>query len=243
MKSDYTSSALRGRLASLLKKNKYAEAVIIFLVFVPAGILLWAGYALNKPFLGFSSILFAVFFIQGLLWLREESWRKFGLKRPRSWLRTSFFSLLAAVILHLLLHFIFIPFVVRITGKVPDLSRFEELRGNLEAFIFMLFISWTLAAFGEEMIFRGFLLNSLASLFRNKKAGWTVAVVVSSVIFAAGHFYQGISGILLTGIIGLLYSLLYLWEERNLWMLILTHGIYDSAAFMVIYFNLDKILP
>jgi membrane protease YdiL (CAAX protease family) len=101
-------------------------------------------------------------------------------------------------------------------------------------------VVWTLAAFGEELIFRGYLMNTLARAFGNKNLGWIFACFINSILFGIGHAYQGISGIILLGLVGLLYALFYLGSGRNIWVPILIHGLYDTSAFLVIFFNLDK---
>ena len=114
------------------------------------------------------------------------------------------------------------------------------LRGNVTALIFGLIVVWTLAAFGEELIFRGYLMNTLARILGNKKEGWIFACIINSILFGLGHTYQGISGVILLAIVGLLYALFYLGSGRNLWVPILMHGLYDTSAFIVIFLGLDK---
>jgi membrane protease YdiL (CAAX protease family) len=83
-------------------------------------------------------------------------------------------------------------------------------------------------------------MNTLARTFRQEKTGWIIACIVNSVIFGIGHTYQGISGVILLTIVGLLYALFYLASGRNLWVPILIHGLYDTSAFLVIFFSLDR---
>src|SRR5690606_13436851 len=55
---------------------------------------------------------------------------------------------------------------------------------------------------------RGYLLLRLRSL----TGGTAVAVVLSSVIFALGHSYQGAAGTIAVGMIGALLAVIYLWR-------------------------------
>ena len=50
------------------------------------------------------------------------------------------------------------------TGETADLSSFRSLVGNLPATLGMLALVWTLAAFGEEMAYRGYVLERAAAL-------------------------------------------------------------------------------
>jgi hypothetical protein len=132
------------------------------------------------------------------------------------------------------------PVVIRLTGQPVDRTSFDVLRGNVTALIFGLLVVWTLAAFGEELIFRGYLMNTLKHILPHKNGGWFLPCVVNAILFGFGHTYQGISGIILLAVVGLLYALFYLASGRNLWVPILMHGLYDTSAFLVIFFNLDK---
>src|SRR5262245_43272021 len=49
------------------------------------------------------------------------------------------------------------------------------------------------------------------------RAFWT-AVVVTAALFAIGHYYQGPTGIVDTGISALVFGGLYVWSGRNLWL-------------------------
>jgi hypothetical protein len=132
------------------------------------------------------------------------------------------------------------PLVIWLTGQPVDRSAFDVLRGNVPALIFGLLVVWTLAAFGEELIFRGYLMNTIKRVFRHKNGGWFIACIVNAILFGLGHTYQGITGIILLSVVGLLYALFYLASGQNLWVPILMHGLYDTSAFLVIFFNLDK---
>jgi len=65
-----------------------------------------------------------------------------------------------------------------------------------------------IVAVAEETVFRGYLLLRLRSL----TGGTVAAVVISSVIFALGHGYQGAAGAIAVGIIGALLAVIYLWR-------------------------------
>jgi membrane protease YdiL (CAAX protease family) len=91
--------------------------------------------------------------------------------------------------------------------------------------------------FFEEIIFRGFLINSISSLIPQKK-GLLIAIIISSIIFGYLHSYQGVSGQILTGITGLFLCILYVKTNKNLWLCILTHGCINTISLTVLYYNL-----
>jgi len=51
------------------------------------------------------------------------------------------------------------------------------------------------------------------------------------------HFYQGPSGILLTGTTGLLIGAAFLLVRRNLWPLVIAHGLINTISFVDMFFN------
>jgi len=66
----------------------------------------------------------------------------------------------------------------------------------------------TVVAVTEETIFRGYLLLR----FRAITGSAAVAVVLSVLLFAMGHGYQGSVGLIAVGTLGLAFALVYLWR-------------------------------
>jgi membrane protease YdiL (CAAX protease family) len=96
---------------------------------------------------------------------------------------------------------------------------------------------WTIVAFGEEMVFRGYLMNRIADLVGRSRTGWASALIGSSLIFGLAHGYQGLAGIISTAEVGLLLGILYLISKRNLWINIVCHGAFDSISLIAMYFS------
>jgi len=164
---------------------------------------------------------------------RRLTWRSVGLRKTDRWAGTAAAALAAAVVLQLLSEFVTEPIVGR-----PDLSSFRYLVGNLPATLGMLALVWTLAAFGEEMSYRGYLLERGAALGQHSPAAYLSAMVVVSLLFGIGHFYQGLSGIAGSVVSGLFFGALYLGGRRNLWPPILAHGFSDTIGLVMIYLGL-----
>lgn len=170
--------------------------------------------------------------------LRGRRWRHLGFRRPKRWAKTVAVALGAAVALQLLSEFVVEP----ITGR-PDLSSFQSLVGNLPASLGMLGLVWTLAAFGEELAYRGYVVERAAALGRHTPLAYVTAVVVVSLLFGLGHYYQGWAGVVGSSVSGLLFGALYLAAGRNLWLPILAHGFSDSIGIALIYLGLAPGLP
>ncbi len=220
-------------------KNPLIELAILVFIFFVSGLLLWWGNNTRSALLTLASVLLALSLIRLVLWFRQSSWHEFGMKRPKSWPQTIFLAVGGLITIFIVVR-LSMPVVIRLTGHPVNRTPFDVLRGNVPALIFGLLVVWTLAAFGEELIFRGYLMNTLARVWGNKNGGWILACIINSILFGIGHTYQGISGVILLGIVGLLYALFYLGSGRNLWVPILMHGLYDTTAFLVIFLSLDK---
>lgn len=236
------ASSLRQRFGKLLDENVTVSWLSMLTVISIAGIFLWTGNRLNSTPLALSGMAIAWFGLRGLMWLQKLRWNDFGLHKPKSWIETIIYSLAGTIFLHILISLILAPLVISLTKKPVDASQFDLLRGNLLALLIGLVIVWTLAAFGEEMVFRGYIMHTLARPFKQKNLGWVFAVLMTSILFGWGHSYQGITGIILTGVVGIIYALAFFISGKNLWVPILIHGLYDTSAFLIIFFNLDKLL-
>ncbi len=171
---------------------------------------------------------------------RGSGWRQIGLARPDSWPKTVLLgmgvmvaALLASVALQMLLQFLPGPGLA-----APDKSGYEALIGNLPLLVLYLVAAWTIIPFGEEMIFRAFVTNSLATLFPNARAMWALALVGSSLLFGLAHFSWGLAGVIDTAIIGLVLGFAYLRSGRNLWVPIIAHGLINTLVFFLIYFGI-----
>jgi membrane protease YdiL (CAAX protease family) len=194
-----------------------------------AGIAIYAFGLFSFPILP----LFVVAWIS--LHLRHLRWRDIGLRRPERWLPIIGLALLIGIGYQAVDTVLIAPLLQRLTGQSIDLSLFTGLKGNLPALLVFVLVSWTEAAFIEEMFFRGYLLNRFMDVAGRERWGVTIALLANAVIFGSAHAYQGLSGVLDTGLAGLLLGVLYLLARRNLWLPILAHGILDTVGFLLIY--------
>jgi hypothetical protein len=124
---------------------------------------------------------------------------------------------------------------VRLLRKQPDLEDFRALAGNLKLTLIFIALAWILAAFGEEMVYRGYLMNRVADLLNRTRRAWIVSLIAVHLAFGLAHAYQGWTGIIDEGLMGLLLGLIYLRTGRNLAVPIVAHGIQDSIDFVLIF--------
>jgi membrane protease YdiL (CAAX protease family) len=169
------------------------------------------------------------------LWRRGIGWKGVGLARPASWGRTLALGTSAGIFLQVLSELVTEPLLTALTHRPPDVSEFRPLVGNLKLCLLYLVLAWTLAAFGEEMAYRGYLLNRAADLGDRRSWAWIAGLLLVTALFGFGHSYQGLTGMIDTGIHGLLLGALYLATGRNLWACVVAHGVTDTIALTAVY--------
>ena len=167
----------------------------------------------------------------GVIRLRGETLADIGLKRPASWMRTFMIGIGFAAIVFVAMY------LSEKAGFRRDLSKFKDVQGNLELAILGVLYASIGAGFYEEFMFRGFLMQGLAMLFGASRSAWIVACVIQGALFGAAHAYQNALGIAITGTLGILMGLLVLASGRNLWPVIIGHGLFDASRFVLFYFQ------
>ena len=182
-----------------------------------------------------------ILFVLGLVSvrLRDGRWSAIGFKRPESWSRILVIALAAAALRICLGDFVIEP----LTGKfwpAPIAPAFaNEITGNVKVAAVALLFVWTFAAFGEEIGYRGYLIMRGADVGGRSGAAYWVAIVLVSVLFGYGHYYKGASGIVDSGVAGLILGSAYLRAGRNLWASILAHGFIDTFGVVAAFFGSD----
>ena len=181
-------------------------------------------------------------FLVPLIWIllrsRHERWSTIGLYRPDNLSISIVIGILAGVLMELFAVYVSTPQISKLFGVEPDYSELKDIQGNLSLLFVFLGLSWTLAAFGEEICFRGFLMKRLAQFFGESRAAWMISLLLSSVLFGWGHTEQGVSGWVQEGLSGLLLGILFLATKRNLAVPIVAHGVSNTLAFVLIYFGM-----
>lgn len=209
----------------------YMAVVYFFIVFSLSSLAL-----LGESFAYLSTVLMlAVIFYIGVL--KGTFLKEIGLNKPDSWSKTIGLGILYAVVIFLLFRITLEPLLETITGTERDISRFDYLKGNTTALMSTIIVLWIAAGFVEEVLYRGFLITNIASIFNSSNVGHVIAILLSSTLFALAHGYQGIGGMLLTGFAAIFFSLVFLFHKRNLWIVIIAHGITDSSAAVFLYLD------
>lgn len=171
---------------------------------------------------------------------RRQSLRAIGFRRPASWPRCFAAGVGGALFIHMFAALALEPMLRHLTGKPIDLTMLEGLRGNLPLLLIWLGLVWTVVVFLEEGIFRGFLMTGLMRLLGTTRAALALNVLLTSSLFGLAHAYQGISGVITTGVIGLVLATLFIRSGYVLWVPILVHGFIDTLSLVLIYLGVDQ---
>ena len=182
-----------------------------------------------------------ILFVLGLLSVRfrDGPWSAIGFKWPESWMPVVLIALGAAALRISLGDFVIEP----LTGKfwpapvAPAMA--NEIAGNPKVAAVALLFVWTFAAFGEEISYRGYLLKRGSDVGGGSTTAKWIAMLLVSILFGYGHYYKGTSGVIDSGVAGLILGSAFLLSGRNLWVPILAHGFIDTFAVIAAFFGLD----
>lgn len=106
-------------------------------------------------------------------------------------------------------------------GGLVDAAREAPGRTALLVALFCLAVGYR-----EELFYRGYAIRSMLSLGAGDKAAWAL----SSLLFAAGHAYQGPAGMLSSGLIGLIFGRAFL-KGGSLHALAWAHALVNFLIF------------
>ena len=86
------------------------------------------------------------------------------------------------------------------------------------------------AGFCEELLYRGFMPAYLVHIFPG--VSFFLAILISAALFGLGHIYQKLTGVLGTGVMGLLFGFLYFFTG-SLYLPMIVHALFDMRLLFV----------
>ena len=181
---------------------------------------------------GMASALFVAW-----LWLRREGRvaEAWNFSRPQSWART--LAIAAAATGGTIAIFAGGTALVEALGlPAPDATFVLELvtESPVAFAIWIVGVAILAAGLGEEMLWRGFLMDRLERLGGLRGRVWLV-LIVQAVLFGLPHSYQGAGGMIVTGMVGLLFGWIRIMQRGNLWAVFLAHAAVDVIMMSVAY--------
>lgn len=183
-----------------------------------------------------------ILFVLGLLSvrLRDGTLSAMGFRRPGSWRWILAVAAAAAVARIAIGDLVIVPLTGLFWPAPVAPEGIDQLTGNLPMALLALVFVWGFAAFGEEIGYRGYLLVRGAGAGGGTPLAWWGAAIVTSVLFGAGHAYKGASGMIDSGVAGLILATACLLTGRNLWTSILAHGFIDTIGLTFVYLGWDS---
>lgn len=126
------------------------------------------------------------------------------------------------------------PVLNRVTSSRQDFTVFEDLQGNLPLLAGLLLASWTLAALGEEAVYRGYLPTRVLEAVGPGRAGAVLGVLAPAVLFALLHTEQGVVGVVVTFLDALFLTWLRL-RYASTWAAVLGHGFNNTLGALTFF--------
>jgi membrane protease YdiL (CAAX protease family) len=234
------------KLGALLKTNKWVKIIellalfLIALIFIKLFIRQGAEYLIQNQLVLWVANLIILGYIWTGIRLRGEALEDFGLsfKRP-TWnqiFRTFLWSLLVFVLA--LAGFVIGSIVMANITGIPEnttVQVYAFLRDNIGMLLATLAGVYVVSSFGEEVIYRAFLINRISELGLSGKWGKFIAIAIAAVIFGLAHYSWGAMGIVQTSLMGLALGICYVYFKKGLWPLILAHAYMDTILIVQMY--------
>ena len=224
-------------MSEVIKQKVVPLTLLMMAALTLIGILRLSGYqeSFLSPFSGLATPLYIAATV-----LFAVTFRRMGVKfssfgfSPRI-NRTHVGLAIAAVIMLQLSSVTIGPLIENIFGGGRHLGRFAHLEGSIPALLVTLALSWSFAAFGEELAYRIVLMRAMAVSMGEGRLAWMVAVVLQALVFGLVHMYQGPAGVAGATISGLVFGTVTLLARGSIWPAALAHGANNTIGLVSIY--------
>lgn len=234
------------KLGNLLRTNSIAKITELLTVFLVAFVIIKVFLRTQGEHLLYNQAVIWVANIAMLLmvWLglklRGESWQDFGLGFKKISFKAAFrvFLLSLLVFVLALIGFVIGSIIMaNITGipESADMTNYDYLKDNIGMLLLSLIGVYIVSSFGEEVIYRAFLINRISELGLDTKKARIIAVILSAIIFGLIHYSWGPMGMVQTGFMGLVLGICYLKLKKRLWILVLAHAYMDTLLLVQLY--------
>jgi uncharacterized protein len=141
--------------------------------------------------------------------LRRFGWRDVGLAAPTSWGKAIAIGIAAGAVISVMEFFMKPEAAPPAAGAETTLSDV----GGLAATVTGLYL---IAAVGEELVYRGYLLTRFGRMLGGTGTAWIVGLIVVTALYAFGSAEHGAAGVIQSVVIGVLLGVAYLATGRNL---------------------------
>jgi membrane protease YdiL (CAAX protease family) len=177
------------------------------------------------------SLIIGFIYLTFFLKKQKLSWTDLGLKKDKSYKLVLWFIVTAIVSL----------FVILLASQIAEFffdkpiktnERFGDLSGNLDLTIAWILTGIIIGGFGEELVYRGFMINALEKVI-SKKYGIILAIFLPALFWGIRHYYYAHGyGSIMVFVMGLYFGLIYIMNGRNLYPGITLHASFDTISFL-----------
>jgi membrane protease YdiL (CAAX protease family) len=240
------NQSLSTQLGNQLRTNslfKIGEILVLFIlvaVFIRLVLPLVGDHpVLKQVVIWMANILMLIYVWIGAK-LRGERWSDFGLNFDSISRKGVFKGFLLSLFVFVLAVAGFVIgsiVMANITGipESANMGGYDYLKDNIGMLLLTLAGVYVVSSFGEEVIYRAFLINRISELGHGSKKAIIIAVILSSIIFGLVHYEWGPMGIVQTGFMGLALGICYIKLKKQLWILIFAHAYMDTILMVQMY--------
>lgn len=184
-------------------------------------------------------IISIIIVIANYLEYKEKPFSALGFKREKFTTQNLLLHApLAAMAVFTFYVFVIVPLITKLTGAPIDYSSLDFLEGNLKVSLAFILVMWATAAFGEEIIFRGYFIQQFVKFFGDSKVSIVINIVLFASFFGFMHMQQGITGQLVTGVMGVIFGSIFYLRKYDLWFMVVMHGVFNTIGVVCFYFGL-----
>jgi len=242
------NNAFFKKLGQLLITNKFVKIIEIVSPFLVVFLFIklfitneTSDLLYNQMVVWFANIFMLAIVFTGIK-LRGEGLSHFGFSFKRFNWKSGFKTFYQSLVVFMLAMAGFVIgsiIMANITGipETSDMSGYDYLKDNYWMLLLTLGGTYIVASFGEEVIYRAFLINRISELGLSSKTGKILTIIISAVIFGFAHYTWGPMGIVQTAFMGLALGICYLYFKKRIWMLILAHAYMDTILMLQMYFS------
>jgi len=116
-----------------------------------------------------------------------------------------------------------------------NLGRFSDVEGSAGSLVALLAMSWTIAAFGEEVAYRIVLMRGISFALGDSETAKWLALVLQALMFGLIHAYQGPTAIVSSATSGLVFGVVTLVGRWSIWPAAIAHGVNNSFGILSLY--------
>jgi CAAX protease family protein len=195
------------------RKIQFIEVLVFLFLIIPSLVLSFFVVqegSVNFPFLAIATIvrdLSLLSLVLYFVWRNQEGLQSLGWTFGHGWREVFFGIVLFAPVFFTANLLDGALQQLGLSAPANTVPALENVKGMGEIILAVILVC--VVAVAEETIFRGYLLLRFEKGLRMAPFA---AALLSSVIFSLGHGYEGTSGVITVGYIGLCFALVYQWR-------------------------------